>query len=407
MVDQETRDGGRAPDEQPLAAASDAHAESADADLGGSTTDDSSLTPDSAERPSALAAFEEFVERDEDAPPVDDAVEEAPAEEPEAEEAQEEPAPEEPEEGEATEETEDEEEVDLSDLVPEQAAAEDDEWLKDFNPRKGLPSTVWKKLPQEARDFITRHQRLNKKMLREQEAVKPTAEWAQKVISRAKEVEIDQGTLDKWVDLGLALQRGDQQAAAKLGDLAQRAGYKLPEPQAPELDMEVVDDYLHDLVGEFVIDKEQAKTLRAKIRESVKTKAAPSAPPPQPAPPQAPPPPAAPASNQESVREAAMQTILQMQARYEARYGSEWPDLKAAIVREVAMAQTALPQPIEKLPGLWAEAAKRQEKALRERKGKVRRDGPREQSRGASTHTGGSSSPKLSSSADFLKRFAY
>jgi len=309
--------------------------EPVEADAESAAENDSSLTtPNSADpkqEPDPRAQFlEQFTE--EPRPIDEELAEEAGDSLPEAE-PEEEPPTAEPEEEPPAAEPE-EEPTDLSEFVPE-GEEPGEEIPEGYNPKKGLPSSEWKKLPKSTRDFITHNQKYTKKLLREKEQTEPVLGWAQQVLSTAEKVEMPPEDLSQWIELGLRMQRGETEAVSEVVQRAQHAGYTPPAsaPAKPKLDAVV--DHLNTMVEDLVLSRADARSIMDKIKEGAATPEEGSASPPA-APPSGPAPapvkaPAPPMEGREAVERAALKTLVDMEDRLAERHGEAWPKLRGKI----------------------------------------------------------------------------
>lgn len=81
----------------------------------------------------------------------------------------------------------------------------------------------------------------------------------------------------------------------------------------------------------------------------------------------------------EKIRDAVVQKIATMTKRFKNQFGEKWDKLEERINREVAMVQGATPQPMNKWPKMWKDAAEKVTKAYlkrsKERRGRNRLNG--------------------------------
>jgi hypothetical protein len=398
MTDKSTASGGT---DDP-----EAHAESADAD---SLTPSDTVDPDTNPRD---AFHSEFSEKPEPMAPDGEEPEEADGEEPEEADGEEpddaEPDDAEPDDAEPDDaEPGDDEATDLSDLVE---APEDDGIPEDYNPKKGLPSREWKKLPKSTQEFITRNQKYTKRLLREKEAAEPVTNWAQHVLENAKRARMTPEALSEWVDLGLRMQTGEAEAATAVLERAKALGVALTAPaQAPAqaLKLDPVVDHLNAMVTDLALSREEAREIIQKIKQAVPAPedagtpapAAPPAPAPAtPAPPQE--------ANTQLVEQAALRTIVEMEDRLAERHGEkEWPAMKRRIRDQMILENAKVGKVAPQLwPQRYAQVAKEIEKEhLAKSKRRTVSKGSQELGRGASAPS--PSSTSKDPRAAFHRRF--
>jgi hypothetical protein len=304
-------------------------------------------------------------------------------EEPEGE-TEEEPEGEPPQEEENVEE--DAEVVPLDDLV----GTDTEEVPEGFNPKKGLPSKQWKKLPDYAREFITHQQRYTKRLLREREAEEPLTKWAKSTVEAAESSGMSADAVAEWLDLGMRVQSGDAEAAAKVAERAQQAGYEPPTVRVGAPDLGPVATLLREKVTDLSLADSEAKDIMAKIKQAVED--APGEPEPAPAPKPAPPPTPAAPTQDVRVQRAALETITEMEDRLAERYGAQWDELQRKISRELIL-ETSRKGHVA--PQFWPEryrdvAQKVQKEYLQARKSEKKRT---TQTTGSQELGGGSPAP--------------